>query len=121
VTAPDPDSNAGITPWGRYIAQEHAARNEYLAITAEAHHQYLTGPWPDRDAYNRVEGTAWRVYYAAGRDAWRDYRDSMSPPMPKRPTTLFSEPGTFPNYLPAPAVADRFAEATFTPYPTTEA
>jgi hypothetical protein len=49
----------------------------YLAVTRHAHREYLTGPFPDRDAYMTVERDAWVTYYAAGRDAWKTYGTAM--------------------------------------------
>jgi hypothetical protein len=77
-----------ISPWHRYLQREHAARDAYLAVTARAHQEYLTGPWPDRDSYMVVEKSAWLTYYTAGRAAWQMYRheiDSPPPPPPIQP------------------------------------
>lgn len=68
--------------WQRYLASEHAARDAYLTTTHHAHLEYLTGPWPDREAYNHVELSAWVTYYAAGRAAWRTYVQEITPPPP---------------------------------------
>lgn len=67
-----------MTPWDWYQARERAARNGYLAVVQRAHHDYLTGAWPDRDAYNRVEQQAWLVYYAAGRAAWAEMTKALA-------------------------------------------
>lgn len=77
-----PETYGSIGPWQRYIAKEHAARDAYLATVQGAHREYLTGPWPDRDAYTHVERSAWMTYYAAGRDAWRHYTREIQPPPP---------------------------------------
>lgn len=75
-----------ISPWHRYLQREHAARDAYLAVTARAHTEYLTGPWPDRDSYTVVERQAWLTYYTAGRAAWQMYRHEIdSPPPPPMP------------------------------------
>lgn len=68
--------------WQRYLAMEHAARDAYLATVQGAHREYLSGPWPDHDAYSHVEHSAWITYYAAGREAWRTYAREMEPPPP---------------------------------------
>lgn len=79
-----------LTAWQRYLDREHAARDAYLAVTADAQDEYLTGPWPNRDAYQEVERRAWTTYYAAGRAAWQSYRaecDQTAPPPPPPPAT----------------------------------
>lgn len=63
--------------WITYREQEQAARDMYLLVTARAHHEYLTGPWPDRGAYEVVERQAWNTYYAAGRGAWGRYQAAL--------------------------------------------
>lgn len=68
--------------WQRYIEHERAARDAYLQTTHRAHFEYLTGPWPDREAYNHVELSAWTTYYAAGRAAWRTFVQEITPPPP---------------------------------------
>lgn len=82
MTAPVPEMTGPAGPWQRYVAREHAARDLYIEITREAHRQYLAGPWPDRDAYQHVEQSAWVTYYAAGRQAWIDYAAELTPPPP---------------------------------------
>lgn len=77
-----PEQYGDIGPWQRYIEREHQARAGYLAVVQRAHHEYLTGPWPDRDSYQHVEQSAWLTYYAAGREAWRIYRQELAPPPP---------------------------------------
>jgi len=54
----------------------------YLDVVQRAHHEYLTGPWPDREAYNHVEQSAWQTYHAAGREAWKIYTQEITPPPP---------------------------------------
>lgn len=68
--------------WQRYLDREHAARDAYLGTTMAAHREYLMGPWPDREAYQHVEHSAWVTYYAAGREAWRIYTQEITPPPP---------------------------------------
>lgn len=80
MTADGYNPNLGLTPWGQYLNREHAARDGYLAVTQAAHREYLTGPWPDRDSYTTIERQAWATYYAAGREAWNQYRRDMTPP-----------------------------------------
>lgn len=82
MTTPDYTNPASSPAWQRYLNREHAARDAYLTAVQHAHREYLTGPFPDREAYNVVEGDAWRRYYAAGREAWRTYADEASPPPP---------------------------------------
>jgi hypothetical protein len=68
--------------WHRYITAEHQARAIYLSLVEDMHHQYLTGPWPDRAAYEIAERMAWNNYYSAGREAWRYYTAEITPPPP---------------------------------------
>jgi hypothetical protein len=82
VTAGIPETYGSVGPWQRYVAKERAARGAYLATVERAHHEYLTGPWPDREAYQHVEHSAWLNYYQAGRDAWRYYTRELEPPPP---------------------------------------
>lgn len=82
MSGPIPESFATIGPWQRYIAKERAARGSYLATVERAHHEYLSGPWPDREAYQHVELSAWVTYYAAGREAWQYYTREVEPPPP---------------------------------------
>ncbi|MGH9622527.1 MAG: hypothetical protein ACRD45_22820 [Bryobacteraceae bacterium] len=77
-----PETYGQIGPWQRYVAKEHAARDAYIATVQSAHREYLTGPWPDREAYQHVETSAWVTYYAAGREAWRHYTRELMPPPP---------------------------------------
>lgn len=63
--------------WRDFQGREHAVRNTYLATVERAHREYLTGPFPDRDAYTVVERDAWSTYYAAGRESWKLYRAAM--------------------------------------------
>lgn len=77
-----PETYGNIGPWQRYVARERAARDAYLATTMSAHREYLMGPWPDREAYQHVEHSAWVTYYAAGREAWRHYTAEITPPPP---------------------------------------
>jgi hypothetical protein len=91
------------TAWGRYLNREHAARAAYLEATAQAHREHLTGPWPDRDTYERIERTAWTVYYGAGRAAWKTYRAEMDAEAQPAMTTLdleLADPGV--SWLPEP-------------------
>lgn len=83
---------ANATAWQRYLDREHAARDMYLEVTSRASHEYLTGPWPDRAAYEVVERQAWATYYAAGRDAWRTYTREATPPPPPPPTSPVQSP-----------------------------
>ena len=80
-----PETYGSIGPWQRYVAKERAARTMYLDVVQRAHHEYLTGPWPDRESYNHVEQSAWQTYYAAGREAWRFYAEEITPPPPPPP------------------------------------
>lgn len=88
MTGPAPQLNGAATPWQRYLEREHAARGIYLNVTAQAHFDYLSGPWPDRDAYQDIERNAWHTYYQAGREAWQRYRaeaeELSAPPLPDR-------------------------------------
>lgn len=77
-----PETYGNVGPWQRYVAKERAARSAYLATVESAHREYLTGPWPDREAYQHVEQSAWVTYYAAGREAWRHYTAELNPPPP---------------------------------------
>ena len=77
-----PETYGSVGPWQRYVAKERAARGAYLAVVERAHHEYLSGPWPDREAYQHVEASAWVTYYAAGRDAWQHYTAEITPPPP---------------------------------------
>lgn len=77
-----PETYGNVGPWQRYVAKERAARGAYLATVESAHREYLTGPWPDREAYQHVEQSAWVTYYAAGREAWRHYTAELNPPPP---------------------------------------
>lgn len=72
----------------QYLDRERAARDMYLAVVEHAHNEYLTGPYPDRPAYEVVERQAWATYYAAARDAWRDYQpvhEHLAPPPAQPP------------------------------------
>jgi hypothetical protein len=75
-------SITGISAWQRYLDREHEARDTYLAQVQRAHHEYLTGPWPDRAAYEVCERRAWMTYYAAGRTAWHHYSAEITSPPP---------------------------------------
>lgn len=86
MSGPGPYPPRPASAWERYLEREHAAREAYLAVTARAHQEYLTGPWPDRDSYMVVEKSAWLTYYTAGRAAWQVYRQEIdSPPPPPAP------------------------------------
>lgn len=92
----------GSPAWRRYLTREHAARNQYLATTTMAQAEYLTGPWPDRDAYNAVERSAWMTYYAAGRSAWQAYRQeaataALPPPRPTGDSGTYRPGGYLPD------------------------
>lgn len=107
-----------ISPWHRYLQREHAAREGYLAVTARAHEEYLTGPWPDRDSYQVVERSAWLTYYTAGRAAWQMYRHEIdSPPPPPTPSQHIPIP-----VYPADHRTDQEAHASWKPkfYPNQE-
>lgn len=83
MTGTDRPAPIGSTAWSLYLDREHAARDMYLRLVERAHREYLTGPFPDRSAYEVVERGAWATYYAAGRDAWRSYRtdiENQAPP-----------------------------------------
>ena len=99
MTAQVPESFTAGGPWQRYITKERAARNTYLAVVERAHHEYLTGPWPDRTAYTHVETTAWVTYYAAGREAWRYYTAELTPPPPPPLPTPYPD-GLAPAFTP---------------------
>lgn len=73
---------AVTSPWQRYLTRERSARSTYLDMVDRAQHEYLAGPWPDRDAYQHAERSAWLTYYTAGREAWRQYTAEMTPPPP---------------------------------------
>jgi hypothetical protein len=100
-----------VTPWQRYLAREHAARDAYIATMQHAHFEYLTGPWPDRAAYTAIEASAWTTYYSAGRGAWQAYRrETDTPPAPPRPADASTYPypvglSAMPNSKPWPAGA----------------
>lgn len=91
MTAHVPEAYGNIGPWQRYVEREHAARDAYLAVVQSAHREYLTGPWPDREAYQHVEQSAWMTYYAAGREAWRYYARELAVPARQHP---YPDPGT---------------------------
>lgn len=93
MTAHVPETYGNIGPWQRYVEREHAARDAYLAVVQGAHREYLTGPWPDREAYQHVEQSAWMTYYAAGREAWRAYTRELAVPARQHP---------YPDPLPSP-------------------
>lgn len=78
-----------------YREREDAARHTYLQCVIEAHHTYLTGPFPDRDAYARVDAAAWNTYYQACRLLWADYYQQV---IAATTRTITSRPVT-----PAPA------------------
>ena len=80
MTSVNPRRHGSVMPFKRYIDATHAARDAYLATTYHAHRQYLTGPWPDREAYQTVENTAWKVYYQASREAWQRYTRELGCP-----------------------------------------
>lgn len=95
MTSHNYETHATTSPWQRYQDAEHRARDTYLSITHRAHLEYLTGPRPDRDAYNHVEITAWMTYYAAGRSAWLTYLGEISrPPAPEPSHDLSTLAGT---------------------------
>lgn len=87
MTGPDDVSRETSTPWQQYQDREHWARNMYLLVVQGAHRQYLTGPYPDRSAYETVERDAWITYYAVCRDAWKTYATALetTPPPPPAP------------------------------------
>lgn len=95
MTPITPGELVNLGPWQRYTARERAARSAYLATVEKAHREYLTGPWPDRDAYQVVERQAWVTYYAAGRDAWRYYAAEITEP-PAQSPRLSRNPATSP-------------------------
>lgn len=69
-----PGAGIPVLPvYQEYQRQENTARNAYLQAVINAHAEYLAGPYPDRDAYNTVERSAWMTYYAQCRNLWRDY------------------------------------------------
>lgn len=113
----DYSGQSGSMPWQRYIAAEHAARDAYLQTTRAATAEYLTGPWPDRDAYSAVERSAWTTYYAAGRNAWRVYRSEITPPPP--PPALPAEQFPAAAQLEQDQVSRRYwsSQPTFTEHP----
>lgn len=82
MSRPDYARPSGSIHWQEYLNREHAARDKYLTDVASAHREYLTGPWPDRGAYEVMERQAWMTYYAAGRDAWKFYRAALETPPP---------------------------------------
>jgi hypothetical protein len=82
MTSVNPATHGSVMPFKRYIDATHAARDQYLNTTYHAHRMYLTGPWPDRETYQQVENTAWRVYYTASREAWQRYTSEVEPPEP---------------------------------------
>lgn len=83
MTTPNHPTGQPSTAWQRHHATTEAAMHDYLTTTHAAHRQYLTGPWPDRDAYNAVEVSAWMTYHAKCRAAWQDYRaETTTPPPP---------------------------------------
>lgn len=78
MTAGIPETRGSAGPWQRYVEAERSARAGYLAVTEQAHREYLIGPWPDRDSYLVVERQAWMTYHAAGRQAWKRYAADMT-------------------------------------------
>lgn len=89
-----------LTPWQMYLNMEHAARNEYLQAVQDAHAEYLTGPWPDRDAYTICERRAWITYYAAGRAAWKHYTSHLSAGNSQQLTSTTAPPSPAGNQAP---------------------
>ena len=79
MTTPNHPARGSVMPFQRYLDATHAARDQYLATTYAAHRLYLTGPWPDRVTYQKVETDAWNVYYTAARLAWQRYTNELSP------------------------------------------
>ena len=101
MTTPNHPTGQPPTAWQRHHQATETAMRAYLAVTYAAHRQYLTGPWPDRDAYNAVELSAWVTYHAACRAAWATYRAETTapppPPVPTGPTFTPSDPAGTPN------------------------
>lgn len=83
----------GTPAWREYLHREHDARDMYLTVVARAHQEYLTGPYPDRDAYTLVERQAWITYYTAGRQAWQQYKADMEM---AATVAVTGDPGTHP-------------------------
>jgi len=86
VTPSDYWGSDEATPWQTYLDRQRTARDGYLLLVERAHKEYLTGPFPDRSAYEVVERAAWVTYYAAGRGAWHAYRADMDTAGEARPT-----------------------------------
>lgn len=80
MTTPNHPTGQQPTAWHTYLTATHAARDHYLNITHQAHLMLLTGPFPDRDGYQRVEHQAWDSYYAAARTAWQHYTATLTCP-----------------------------------------
>lgn len=80
MTTPNHPTHGQPTAWHTYLTATHAARDHYLNITHQAHLMLLTGPFPDRAGYQRVENTAWESYYTAARAAWEQYTAAMACP-----------------------------------------
>lgn len=70
-------TNPAPNAWKLFTDAEHTIRASYLAIVDLAAKEHLNGPYPDRDAYTRIEHQAWAVYYQAGRANWRQYTRNM--------------------------------------------
>ncbi len=82
------------TAWQAYQAREQSSRARYLNAVQAAWHEYIPGPYPDRDAYNTMERDAWFTYYAACRDAWRTFRTANETSQPPPPPE-YQDPAKF--------------------------
>lgn len=79
MTTPNHPTGQQPTAWHTYLTATRAARDHYLNVTHQAHLMLLTGPFPDRDGYQRVEHQAWDAYYTAARTAWQRYTNELNP------------------------------------------
>ena len=89
--------------WRRYLDREHAAQAAYLSAVKRHHLEYLTGPWPDRIAFEHAERSEWITYYQSGRDAWRAYTAELDPPPPPPAQRTAAAPAYTPAGPPVPS------------------
>lgn len=117
MTRPSQPPVMSLPAYADYQSRENAARNTYLTMVIAAHHEYLAGAFPDRDAYDAVDRSAWTTYYASCRRIWQEYQqrcrdatDAIAYGQPPANSRYYdqTDPGT--KIYPRPA-------ATSNPYP----
>lgn len=117
MTGPQYQATDDMSPWDRYQARSSAANRIYLTMVINAHNEYLTGPWPDRQAYDHAERSAWMTYYAVCRQAWRTFEQEITPPppppAPSPPDTTTYPVGEYPYH----SAAYQRDQPAFTPAP----